>query len=169
MDGDGGEYVEPGHVAVLALATVHEEDTLVAPKLDRLAKSVSDALTIVDLLQERGVRLALGPALYDPSDPMGKMFFNVLATFAEFEADLIRLRTREGMEIARARGICAASGPNWPTVSSGNSAACMPPASIPSTISPPSQDQPSIAHSTDPCPLAYDCVPYRNRPPRVNF
>ena len=35
---------------------------------------------------------------------MGKMFFNMLATFAEFEADLIRLRTREGMKIARAKG-----------------------------------------------------------------
>ena len=34
---------------------------------------------------------------------MGKMFFNILATFAEFEADLIRLRTREGMAIARAK------------------------------------------------------------------
>ena len=55
-------------------------------------------------LRERGVKLALGRALYDPVDPMGKMFFNILATFAEFEADLIRLRTREGMAIARARG-----------------------------------------------------------------
>ena len=35
---------------------------------------------------------------------MGKMFFNILATFAEFEADLIHLRTREGMVIARAKG-----------------------------------------------------------------
>ena len=35
---------------------------------------------------------------------MGKVFFNILATFAEFEADLIRLLTREGMAIARARG-----------------------------------------------------------------
>ena len=33
---------------------------------------------------------------------MGKMFFNILATFAEFESDLIRMRTREGMTIARA-------------------------------------------------------------------
>ena len=32
------------------------------------------------------------------------MFFNILATFAEFEADLIRMRTREGMAIARAKG-----------------------------------------------------------------
>ncbi|MNT47705.1 DNA-invertase hin [compost metagenome] len=50
------------------------------------------------------MKLALGTSLYDPADPMGKMFFNVLATFAEFEGDLIRLRTREGMAIARAKG-----------------------------------------------------------------
>ena len=35
---------------------------------------------------------------------MGRMFFNIPATFAEFEADLIRLRTREGMVLAKARG-----------------------------------------------------------------
>jgi DNA invertase Pin-like site-specific DNA recombinase len=35
---------------------------------------------------------------------MGKMFFNVLATFAQFEVDVLRMRTREGMAVARARG-----------------------------------------------------------------
>ena len=50
------------------------------------------------------MKLALGRALYDPDDPMGKMFCNILATFAEFEADLSRMRTRGGMAIARARG-----------------------------------------------------------------
>ena len=87
-----------------ALAAVREGDTLVVPKLDRLARSVPDARAIADRLQERGVKLALGRALYDPDDPMGKMFFNILATFAEFKADLIRMRTREGMAIARAKG-----------------------------------------------------------------
>ena len=87
-----------------ALAAVREGDTLVVPKLDRLARSVPDARAIADQLRERGVKLALGRALYDPDDPMGKMFFNILATFAEFEADLIRLRTREGMAIARSKG-----------------------------------------------------------------
>lgn len=72
--------------------------------MDRLARSVPDARAIADSLLERGVKLALGNTIYDPSDPMGKMFFNVLATFAEFEGDLIRLRTREGMAIARANG-----------------------------------------------------------------
>ena len=87
-----------------ALAAVRAGDTLVVPKLDRLARSVPDARHIADALVDRGVKLALGASVYDPTDPMGKMFFNILATFAEFEADLIRLRTREGMAIARARG-----------------------------------------------------------------
>ncbi len=87
-----------------AIAAVREGDTLVVPKLDRLARSVPDARAIADQLQEKGVKLALGASVYDPADPMGKMFFNILATFAEFEADLIRMRTREGMAIARAKG-----------------------------------------------------------------
>src|SRR4030095_7736984 len=87
-----------------ALAAVRAGDTLVVPKLDRLARSVPDARQIADALVARGVKLALGTSVYDPADPMGKMFFNILATFAEFEADLIRMRTREGMAMARAKG-----------------------------------------------------------------
>ena len=87
-----------------ALAAVRAGDTLVVPKLDRLARSVPDAREIGDSLAERGVALALGRTVYDPTDPMGKMFFNILATFAEFEVDLLRMRTREGMAIAREKG-----------------------------------------------------------------
>jgi DNA invertase Pin-like site-specific DNA recombinase len=87
-----------------ALAAVRAGDTLVVPKLDRLARSVPDARDIGDSLTTRGVKLSLGGAIYDPADPMGKMFFNILATFAEFEVDLLRMRTREGMAIARAKG-----------------------------------------------------------------
>ncbi len=87
-----------------ALAAVRPGDTLVVPKLDRLARSVPDARDIGDSLAARGVTLALGHSLYDPTDPMGKMFFNILATFAEFEVDLLRLRTREGMAIAKSKG-----------------------------------------------------------------
>jgi DNA invertase Pin-like site-specific DNA recombinase len=87
-----------------ALAAVRSGDTLVVPKLDRLARSVPDARAIADALIERGVKLALGASVYDPADPVGKMFFNILATLAEFEADLIRMRTREGMAVARAKG-----------------------------------------------------------------
>jgi DNA invertase Pin-like site-specific DNA recombinase len=88
----------------LALAAVREGDTLVVPKLDRLARSVPDARAIADELERRGARLQLGASVHDPRDPMGKMFFNVLATFAGFEADLLSLRTREGMLVAKAKG-----------------------------------------------------------------
>jgi len=87
-----------------ALVAVRQGDTFVVPKLDRLARSVPDARAIADELMARGAKLALGASVYDPTDPLGKMFFNILATFAEFEADLIRLRTREGMAVARAKG-----------------------------------------------------------------
>ena len=87
-----------------ALAAVRKGDVLIVPKLDRLARSVPDARAIAEQLEKKGVKLALGASVYDPTDPMGKMFFNILATFAEFEADLIRMRTREGMAIARAKG-----------------------------------------------------------------
>jgi DNA invertase Pin-like site-specific DNA recombinase len=87
-----------------ALAAVRVGDTLVVPKLDRLARSVPDARDIGDTLVARGVRLSLGGSIYDPADPMSKMFFNMLAVFAEFEADLLKMRTREGMAVARSRG-----------------------------------------------------------------
>ena len=51
-----------------------------------------------------GATLSVRGTLYGPGNPMGKMFFNTLATFAEFEADLIRMRTREGMAIACTEG-----------------------------------------------------------------
>jgi DNA invertase Pin-like site-specific DNA recombinase len=76
----------------------------VVPKLDRLARSVPDARDIGDTLTRRGVALSLGGRTYDPDDPIGKMFFNIHATFAEFEVDLVRMRTREGMAVARAQG-----------------------------------------------------------------
>ena len=87
-----------------ALAAARAGDTFVVPKLDRLARSVPDARAIADELKGRGVKLQIGSTVHDPFDPMGKMFFNILATFAEFESDLIRMRTREGMAVARAKG-----------------------------------------------------------------
>ncbi len=73
-------------------------------KLDRLARSLPDARAIADELTVRQVRLNLGGSVYDPSDPVGRLLFNVLAMVAEFESDLIRLRTREGMKVAKAKG-----------------------------------------------------------------
>ena len=73
-------------------------------KLDRLARSLPDARAIAEELTSRDVKLALGTSVHDPTDPVGRLLFNVLAMVAEFEADLIRARTREGMKIAKAKG-----------------------------------------------------------------
>ena len=69
-------------------------------ELDRLARSVPDARAIGD---DQIAPPSSSPSA-DPADPMGKMLFNILATFAEFEVDLLRMRTREGMAVARAKG-----------------------------------------------------------------
>ena len=87
-----------------ALAALREGDTLVVTKLDRLARSVRDAADIATEVEDRGARLSIGGSVHDPADPMGKLLFNVLSMVAEFEADLIRQRTREGMAVAKARG-----------------------------------------------------------------
>ncbi|MGQ0680643.1 MAG: recombinase family protein [Actinomycetota bacterium] len=87
-----------------ALAACRAGDTLVVTKLDRLARSLPDARDIADELTGRQVKLNLGGSVYDPTDPVGKLLFNVLGMVAEFESDLIRLRTRDGMQLARAKG-----------------------------------------------------------------
>jgi DNA invertase Pin-like site-specific DNA recombinase len=87
-----------------ALAACRDGDTLVVTKLDRLARSLPDARAILEDLTHRHVKLSLGGSVHDPTDPVGRLLFNVLAMVAEFEADLIRLRTREGMKVARAKG-----------------------------------------------------------------
>ncbi len=138
-----------------ALAAVRTGDTLVVPKLDRLARSVPDARQIGDSLVARDIKLSLGGAIYDPADPLGKMFFNILATFAEFEVDLLRLRTREGMAVARAKG--EASSLSSLPASKLSSPACMPPANTPSPTSwksSPSAAQPFTAPLSAPLRFA---------------
>ncbi len=88
----------------MALAGCRDGDTLVVTKLDRLARSLPDAREIIDDLTRRHVKLSLGGSLQDPTDPIGRLLFNFLAMVAEFGSDLIRLRTREGMKVAKAKG-----------------------------------------------------------------
>jgi DNA invertase Pin-like site-specific DNA recombinase len=87
-----------------ALAACRAGDTLVVTKLDRLARSLPDARDIVAELTAAGVKLNIAGSVHDPTDPIGRLLFNVLAMIAEFESDLIRMRTREGMKVAKAKG-----------------------------------------------------------------
>jgi len=57
-------------------------DTLVVTKLDRLARSLPDARDIFDELTKRNVKLGLGGSIHDPTDPVGRSLFNVLAMVA---------------------------------------------------------------------------------------
>ena len=87
-----------------ALAARRAGDTLVVTKLDRLAARCPTRGPSPEDLTKRKVRLNLGASVYDPTDPVRRVLFNVLAMVAEFEADLIRSRTREGIRVAKAKG-----------------------------------------------------------------
>jgi DNA invertase Pin-like site-specific DNA recombinase len=62
-----------------ALAACRAGDTLVVTKLDRLARSLTDARDIVEELTTAGVKLNIGGSVHDPTDPVGRLLFNVLA------------------------------------------------------------------------------------------
>ena len=48
--------------------------------------------------------LSIGGSVHDPTAPVGRLLFNVLAMVGEFESDLIRSRTQEGIRVAKAKG-----------------------------------------------------------------
>jgi DNA invertase Pin-like site-specific DNA recombinase len=79
-------------------------DTLVVTRLDRLGRSSKDLLEIGDWLQSKGIELQAVEQPINTSTPEGRMFFTILAAFAQFERDLIVARTRDGLAAARARG-----------------------------------------------------------------
>jgi DNA invertase Pin-like site-specific DNA recombinase len=86
------------------MAACRAGDTLVVTKLDRLVRSLPDARAILEDVTRRQVKLSPGGAVHDPTDAVGRLLFNVLAMVAEFKGDLIRIRTREGMKVAKAKG-----------------------------------------------------------------
>lgn len=88
-----------------ALGYVREGDSLVVVKLDRLARSSVDLGNIAAQLSDKNVNLVVLDQAIDTSTPTGKLMFNMIAAFAEFERDLIRERCREGIDKAKAKGI----------------------------------------------------------------
>ncbi len=88
-----------------ALDFVREEDVFIVTKLDRLARSVVDLSLIVQRLEEKNVDLVVLDQGIDTTTIYGKLQFNILAAIGEFERGLIRERSREGREKAKARGV----------------------------------------------------------------
>jgi DNA invertase Pin-like site-specific DNA recombinase len=86
------------------LRYIRKGDTLVITKLDRLARSVCDLGNIAKELQAKGVDLKVLDQPIDTTNPSGKLMFNMIGAFAEFERDLIRERCQEGIDRAKAAG-----------------------------------------------------------------
>ena len=80
-------------------------DTLVVWRLDRLGRSMQHLVSVVTELKSRGIGFrSLRDGAIDTTTASGGLIFNVFAALAEFEAELIRERTRAGLAAARARG-----------------------------------------------------------------
>ena len=78
-------------------------DTLIVSKLDRIARSASVGIELINSLLERGITVhVLNMGIMD-NTPSGKLIRNVMLAFAEFERDMIIERTQEGKAIARKR------------------------------------------------------------------
>ena len=84
----------------MALAACRAGDTLVVTKLDRLARSLPDARDILDELTKCNVKLSLGGSIHDPTDPVGRLLFNVLAMVAEFSVISTRPERRRPEGVA---------------------------------------------------------------------
>lgn len=87
-----------------ALSALKRGDVLVVARLDRLARSLSHLLEIVEDLEDREIGFrSLGDPI-DTTSPQGRLTLQILGAVAEFERQLIRERTRSGLASARAEG-----------------------------------------------------------------
>jgi DNA invertase Pin-like site-specific DNA recombinase len=89
-----------------AIKALAEGDTLLVTRLDRLARSTRDLLNMLDSIGKAGAGFrSLHDAWADTTTPHGRLMLTVLGGLAEFERELIRARTGEGRERAKARGV----------------------------------------------------------------
>lgn len=86
------------------LDTLRAGDTLIVWKLDRLGRSLKELIHLVNDFQERQIGFRSLNDAIDTTTAQGRLVFNIFASLAEFERDIIRERTRAGLSAARARG-----------------------------------------------------------------
>ncbi|MGP7816642.1 recombinase family protein [Niallia sp. 01092] len=90
------------------LAFVREGDTVVVHSMDRLARNLDDLRKIVQDLTKRGIRIEFVKehlTFTGEDSPMANLMLSVMGAFAEFERALIRERQREGIALAKQRGV----------------------------------------------------------------
>ena len=86
------------------LKKLRENDVLVVVRLDRLARSLRDLMDLILLLESKNVEFVSLNENLDTASSVGKLMFQIVGAFAEFERNLISERTKVGLESARARG-----------------------------------------------------------------
>jgi DNA invertase Pin-like site-specific DNA recombinase len=104
ISGAKGRDKRPGLDAMMKAVNAKEFDMVAAWSVDRLGRSLTDLLNILQELQEKGVDLFLHQQGLDTSTTAGKAMFQMLGVFAEFERGIIRERVNAGLARARARG-----------------------------------------------------------------
>src|ERR671926_139739 len=87
-----------------ALSHLRSGDTLVVWRLDRLGRSLRHLIDTVADLQEKGIGFKSITESIDTTTSGGRLVFNIFASLAEFEREIIRERTQAGLQAARARG-----------------------------------------------------------------
>jgi DNA invertase Pin-like site-specific DNA recombinase len=80
-------------------------DSFTVWKLDRLARSLRDLITILDDLKKRGVKFKSLTEAIDTETPAGRAMWQMIGLMAEFEYSLISERTRAGVKDAKRRGV----------------------------------------------------------------
>jgi DNA invertase Pin-like site-specific DNA recombinase len=86
------------------LSFLRAGDTLIVWRLDRLGRSLKHLIETVTILHDRGIGFISLTEHIDTTTSSGKLIFHIFAALAEFERDVIRERTRAGLQAARARG-----------------------------------------------------------------
>ena len=102
----GKDTKRPELEALLAFA--REGDTVVVHSMDRLARNLDDLRRLVQMLTKRGIRIEFvkeGLHFTGEDSPMANLLLSVMGAFAEFERALIRERQREGIALAKKRGV----------------------------------------------------------------
>jgi DNA invertase Pin-like site-specific DNA recombinase len=86
------------------LDQLREGDIVTVWKLDRLSRSLKDLIAILEKIEQAGTTFESLTEHIETRSPAGRMFMQMLGSFAEFERAMIRERTRQGLEYARAQG-----------------------------------------------------------------
>lgn len=87
-----------------ALAALEPGDMLVIWRLDRLGRSLPDLLRIVELIESKGAHLRSLDGKVDTTNASGRLVFAIFGALAAYERDLLRERTKAGLEAAKRRG-----------------------------------------------------------------